>query len=61
MALVTDGRCVVLGDRDRLKQLIANLVENAIRYTPKTGRIDVRVTGAPAPRTRRRCTGPSAW
>src|SRR5207302_278527 len=36
----------VLGDRDRLKQLIANLVENAIRYTPKTGRIDVTVSGA---------------
>ncbi len=47
VALVTDGRCVVLGDRDRLKQLIANLVENAIRYTPKNGRIDVHVSGAP--------------
>jgi signal transduction histidine kinase len=41
-----NGRCVVLGDRDRLKQLIANLVENAIRYTPKTGRIDVTVSGS---------------
>jgi signal transduction histidine kinase len=42
----THGRCVVLGDRDRLKQLIANLVENAIRYTPKTGRIDVTISGS---------------
>ena len=47
MSLETHGRCIVLGDRDRLKQLIANLVENAIRYTPKTGRIDVSVSGAP--------------
>ncbi len=49
VALATHGPCVVLGDRDRLKQLIANLVvvENAIRYTPKTGRIDVTVSGAP--------------
>jgi signal transduction histidine kinase len=47
VSLTTAGRCVVLGDRDRLKQLIANLVENAIRYTPKNGRIDVHVSGAP--------------
>lgn len=46
VSLATDGRCTVLGDRDRLKQLIANLVENAIRYTPKTGRIDIRLAGA---------------
>jgi signal transduction histidine kinase len=36
-------RCVVLGDRDRLKQLITNLVENAIRYTPLGGRVQVAV------------------
>ena len=46
MSLAIEGQCVVVGDRDRLKQLIANLVENSIRYTPKNGRIDVRVTGA---------------
>jgi two-component system, OmpR family, sensor kinase len=33
----------VLGDRDRLKQLVANLVENAIRYTPAAGRIELRL------------------
>lgn len=38
-----DGPCCVAGDRDRLKQLVANLVENAIRYTPVGGRIDVAV------------------
>ncbi|MDQ6670307.1 MAG: HAMP domain-containing histidine kinase [Chloroflexota bacterium] len=45
IALVVDGQCGVIGDRDRLKQLLTNLVENSIRYTPKSGRIDVRVTG----------------
>jgi two-component system OmpR family sensor kinase len=45
MSLTIEGECVVVGDRDRLKQLIANLVENAARYTPKNGRIDVRVNG----------------
>jgi signal transduction histidine kinase len=34
---------VVLGDRDRLRQLISNLVENAIRYTPTPGEILVSV------------------
>jgi signal transduction histidine kinase len=46
LSLTTDGRCTVLGDRDRLKQLVANLVENAVRYTPQNGRVDVRVSGA---------------
>src|SRR5438874_8944502 len=47
LSLVSQAPCVVMGDRDRLKQLIANLVENAIRYTPRNGRIDVRVSGGP--------------
>lgn len=41
-----DPRCIVLGDRDRLKQLVANLVENAIRYTPAGGKVEVSVRGA---------------
>ena len=49
VSLMGEGPCVVIGDRDRLKQLVANLVENAIRYTPRTGRIDVRVCGAAQP------------
>ncbi len=34
LSVACDSRCMVLGDRDRLKQLVTNLVENAIRYTP---------------------------
>ncbi len=34
---------VVMGDRDRLRQLLANLVENAVRYTPPPGEIVVSV------------------
>jgi signal transduction histidine kinase len=40
---VVEPVLTVLGDRDRLKQLIANLVENAMRYTPVNGAIDLRV------------------
>jgi two-component system, OmpR family, sensor kinase len=46
LSLASEGDCVVVGDHDRLKQLITNLVENSIRYTPKNGRIDVHVSGA---------------
>ncbi|TAK21362.1 MAG: HAMP domain-containing protein [Chloroflexota bacterium] len=34
---------VVLGDRDRLRQLLSNLVENAIRYTAPPGDVIVTV------------------
>ena len=39
---LTDA-AVVMGDRDRLRQLLANLVENAVRYTPPPGEIVVSV------------------
>jgi signal transduction histidine kinase len=36
----------VAGDRDRLKQVLVNLIDNAIKYTPAGGRIAVEVTQA---------------
>jgi two-component system OmpR family sensor kinase len=45
LTVTTEADCVVLGDRDRLKQLVANLIENAIRYTPADGRVQVAVRG----------------
>jgi len=35
----------VAGDADALRTLLRNLVDNAVRYTPPGGRVDVSVTG----------------
>ena len=34
--------CVVTADRTRLEQVAANLLDNAVKYTPTGGRVDVR-------------------
>ncbi len=39
-----DDPVVVHGDRQRLGQLLSNLVANAVKYTPEDGLVDVRVT-----------------
>jgi two-component system OmpR family sensor kinase len=48
----------VAGDADALATLLANLVDNAIRYTPEGGRVDVLVEAQPVPKLTVRDDGP---
>jgi signal transduction histidine kinase len=37
-------RCIVRGDEARLRQVVVNLLSNAVRFTAGDGQVDVRVT-----------------
>lgn len=39
--LVEDNRCKLLADKDRLRQLFANLLENSCRYTNAPGKLNI--------------------
>ena len=45
-ALSTAGPVPVRGERARLRQAVGNLVDNAIKYTPAGGQVEVKVTSA---------------
>ncbi|HEY7288312.1 MAG TPA: ATP-binding protein [Vicinamibacterales bacterium] len=44
--LETEAGTLVFGDRTRLEQVAANLIDNAVKYTPAGGRVNVKVLRA---------------
>jgi len=47
LGLDAEANTMVLGDRDALRMLVRNLVDNAVRYTPPGGRVQVRTAKSP--------------
>lgn len=52
------GPALVEGEPVLLQELVANLAENALKYTPRGGRVTVRVRGGEAPVLEVEDTGP---
>jgi DNA-binding response OmpR family regulator len=58
LSLATAGVTRVLGDRQRVAQVMDNLISNAIKFTPDGGRIEVDIFG---PQVSRSFVGLSIW
>jgi signal transduction histidine kinase len=43
LTIHADGPVFVAGDRNRLKQVLVNLLDNAIKYTPERGRVEIEI------------------
>jgi signal transduction histidine kinase len=44
VSTASDPKLRLMADRSRLRQVLANLLDNAIKYTPAGGRVDVEAT-----------------
>jgi signal transduction histidine kinase len=43
----TSGECAILGDRRKIRQIVASLLSNAVKFTPDRGKVGVAVKPGP--------------
>jgi two-component system OmpR family sensor kinase len=53
LEVAAEGDLVVSGDRDRLAQVISNLLDNALKHTPSGGRINLAASLVTQPQSKR--------
>ena len=49
LGLIQDDSAIIMGNMEDIRILISNLLDNAIRYTPTGGRVDIRIINAGEP------------
>ena len=53
LAVDADGPIAVVADRDRIARVLANLLENAVRFSPRGGEVPIHVESTAARRSSR--------
>jgi signal transduction histidine kinase len=56
-----ESRAMYVGDRDRVRQIIVNLLSNALKFTAAGGRVTIRCATTDQPKPRAQLAGAGPW